>query len=215
MARRFLDGGQPSLEAQVANLADEIAYNNHDIDDGIRARLLDLEQLREVPLFARHHDEVLLRYPQATPKQMRHETVRRIIGTLVDDLVQASRARLQAAALDSPQAVRAASQPLIGYSPELAEDNRVLKRFLREQLYQHQQVYRVMQKAKRLLRELFEAFMTDARLLPPQEYRQAQRAELADGEQGRARIVADYIAGMTDRYALDEWERLFDPRRLR
>ena len=87
VARRFLDGGQPSLEAQVANLADEIAYNNHDIDDGIRARLLDLEQLREVPLFARHHDEVLLRYPQATPKQMRHETVRRIIGTLVDDLV--------------------------------------------------------------------------------------------------------------------------------
>lgn len=215
VARRFLDGGQPSLEAQVANLADEIAYNNHDIDDGIRARLLDLEQLREVPLFARHHDEVLLRYPQATPKQMRHETVRRIIGTLVDDLVQASRARLLAAALDSPQAVRAASQPLIGYSPELAEENRVLKRFLREQLYQHQQVYRVMQKAKRLLRELFEAFMTDARLLPPQEYRQAQRAELADGEQGRARIVADYIAGMTDRYALDEWERLFDPRRLR
>ena len=196
VARRFLEGGQPSLEAQVANLADEIAYNNHDIDDGIRARLLDLEQLREVPLFARHHDEVLSRYPQVTPKQMRHETVRRIIGTLVDDLVRASRARLELAALDSPQAVRAAPQPLIGYSAELAEENRLLKRFLREQLYQHQQVYRVMQKAKRLLRELFEAFMADARLLPPQEYRQAQRAEAADGELGRARIVADYIAGI-------------------
>ena len=168
-----------------------------------------------MPLFARHHDEVLSRYPQATPKQMRHETVRRIIGTLVDDLVRASRDRLELASLDSPHAVRAARQPLIGYSDELAEENRLLKRFLREQLYQHQQVYRVMQKAKRLLRELFEGFMADVRLLPPQEYRQAQRAEAVDGEQGRTRIVADYIAGMTDRYALDEWERLFDPRRLR
>lgn len=215
VARRFLEGGQPSLEAQVANLADEIAYNNHDIDDGIRARLLGLEQLREVPLFTRHHDEVLSRYPQATPKQLRHETVRRIIGTLVDDLVRASRDRLELAGLDNPDAVRAERQPLIGYSDELAEENRLLKRFLREQLYQHQQVYRVMQKAKRLLRELFEGFMADVRLLPPQEYRQAQHAEAVDGEQGRARIVADYIAGMTDRYALDEWERLFDPRRLR
>lgn len=215
VAARFLSGGQPTLEAQVANLADEIAYNNHDIDDGIRAGLLKPEQLREVPLFARHHDEVLARYPVLSPKQMRHETVRRIIGTLVDDLLRASRARLEAAGYDSPDAVRAAAQPLIGYGEEIAEASRVLKRFLREHLYNHQQVYRVMQKAKRLLRELFEAFMNDPRLLPPQEYDQSRRAEAEDGEPGRARIVADYIAGMTDRYALDEWERLFDPRRLR
>jgi len=215
VAARFLTGGQPTLEAQIANLADEIAYNNHDIDDGIRAGLLKLEQLREVPLFARHHDEVLARYPVLTPKQMRHETVRRIIGTLVDDLVQASRARLDAAAYASPDAVRAAAKPVMGYSDRIAEDNRLLKRFLREHLYSHQQVYRVMQKAKRVLRELFEAFMNDTRLLPPHEYGQSQRAESEDGDAGRARIVADYIAGMTDRYALDEWERLFDPRRLR
>ena len=215
VAARFLTGGQPTLEAQIANLADEIAYNNHDIDDGIRAGLLTLEQLRAVPLFARHHDEVLARYPAATPKQMRHETVRRIIGTLVDDLVQASRTRLGAAAFNSPEAVRASPTRVIGYGDAIAEENRVLKRFLREELYQHQQVYRVMQKAKRVLRELFEAFMEDPRLLPPHEYRQAQRDQAGEGEAGRARIVADYIAGMTDRYALDEWERLFDPRRLR
>ncbi len=212
VAQRFVTGGQPTLEAQVANLADEIAYNNHDIDDGIRAQLLSLEQLRAVPLFARHHDEVLHAYPQAIPKQVRHETVRRIIGTLVGDLTEHSRQRLEIAAPESPDAVRALAEPLIAYSGAVAAESRELKRFLREHLYRHHQVYRVMEKAKRVLRELFEAFMRDPRLLPPQLHTGTVAAE---DEAGRARIVADYIAGMTDRFAIDEWERLFDPRRLK
>ena len=213
VAQRFISGGQATLEAQVANLADEIAYNNHDIDDGIRAGLLSLEQLRAVPLFARHHDEVLARYPQAIAKQVRHETVRRIIGTLVTDLVDHSRARLGQLVFTSLADVRAAREPAIAYSAGVAAENRQLKQFLREHLYRHHQVYRVMQKAQRVLRELFAAFQTDPRLLPPQLHQLATAAQA--GTPGRARIVADYIAGMTDRYALDEWERLFDPRRLR
>ena len=209
VAQRFVTGGQPSLEAQVANLADEIAYNNHDVDDGIRAQLLTLEQLRAVPLVARHHDAVLRAYPQAIPKQVRHETVRRIIGELVGDLTEHSRAALSEAGVTSPDAVRASTEPLIGYSPSIASESRELKRFLREHLYRHPQVYRVMEKAKRVLKELFEAFMHDPRLLPPQ----SQPRE--PDEASRAQAVADYIAGMTDRYAIDEWERLFDPRRLK
>ncbi|MES2886042.1 MAG: deoxyguanosinetriphosphate triphosphohydrolase [Pseudomonadota bacterium] len=212
VAARFATGGQPTLEAQVANLADEIAYNNHDIDDGIRAQLLTLDQLRAVPLFARHHDEVLSAYPQAIPKQVRHETVRRIIGTLVGDLTEHSRQRLLEAQPASPDAVRALAEPLIAYSEAIASESRELKRFLREHLYRHHQVYRVMEKAKRVLRELFEAFMQDSRLLPPQSHAETVAAE---DEASRARIVADYIAGMTDRFAIDEWERLFDPRRLK
>lgn len=211
VAARFVTGGQPTLEAQVANLADEIAYNNHDIDDGIRAQLLTLEQLRAVPLVARHHDEVLAAYPNAIPKQVRHETVRRIIGTLVGDLTEQSRARLRQAAPASPDAVRALAEPLIGYSEAVAAESRELKRFLREHLYRHSQVYRVMEKAKRVLKELFEALMHDPRLLPPQAHAEAA----AQDDAGRARVVADYIAGMTDRFAIDEWERLFDPRRLK
>ena len=212
VAQRFVSGGQPTLEAQVANLADEIAYNNHDIDDGIRAQLLSIEQLRAVPLFARHHDEVLRAYPKALPKQVRHETVRRIIGTLVGDLTEQSRQALLRAAPASPDAVRAEPQALIGYSEGIAAESRELKRFLREHLYRHHQVYRVMEKAKRVLRELFEAFMHDPRLLPPQSHAETV---VAQDESARARIVADYIAGMTDRFAIDEWERLFDPRRLK
>jgi len=212
VAQRFVTGGQPTLEAQVANLADEIAYNNHDIDDGIRAQLLTLEQLRAVPLFARHHDEVLRAYPRAIPKQVRHETVRRIIGTLVGDLTEHSRQRLEQAAPLSPEAVRANAKPLIAYSEAIATESRQLKRFLHEHLYRHHQVYRVMEKSKRVLRELFEAFMQDPRLLPPQSH---VEIATADDDAARARIVADYIAGMTDRFAIDEWERLFDPRRLK
>lgn len=212
VAARFVTGGQPTLEAQVANLADEIAYNNHDIDDGIRAQLLTLEQLRAVPLFARHHDEVLRAYPQAIAKQVRHETVRRIIGTLVGDLTEHSRQRLAQAQPASPDAVRALTEPLIAYSEAIASESRELKRFLREHLYRHHQVYRVMEKAKRVLRELFEAFMNNPRLLPPQSHAETVTAQ---DDAGRARIVADYIAGMTDRFAIDEWERLFDPRRLK
>ncbi len=215
VGERFLKRGQPSLEAQLANRADEIAYNNHDIDDGLRARLLTIEQLREVALFRRHHDEVIARYGAISEKQQRHETTRRIINTLVVDLSQASQRALAAAGVRSIDDVRARTAPLISFSDEIEAENLDLKRFLRDQLYHHHQVYRIMVKAKRVVRELFAALFEDPRLLPPDFHATARRMEAEDGADGRARAVADYIAGMTDRFALDEYERLFDPRRLR
>ena len=216
VAERFLKGRQTTLEAQLANRADEIAYNNHDIDDGLRARLLTIEQMRETSLFRRHHDEVLARYGKdITPKQQRHETTRRIINTLVTDLISSSRRALAEQRIQTIEDVYASARPLIDFSAELNAENIELKRFLMQHLYRHQQVYRMMAKAKRVIRELFDALIDDPRLLPPDYYGEAQRHETGEGVNGRARVVADYIAGMTDRYALDEHERLFDPRRLR
>ncbi|MFP5357765.1 MAG: deoxyguanosinetriphosphate triphosphohydrolase [Gammaproteobacteria bacterium] len=215
VGERFLLRRQPSLEAQLANLADEIAYHNHDMDDGLRAGLLSVEQLRSVPLFQRHHEAVLARYRRLTPKQERHETIRRIVNTLVADLTETSRALLAEAAPADIEAVRAQSRPLIAYSEALAEENRQLKRFLYDQLYRHPQVYRMVSKAQRVVRELFAAFVEDPRLLPPQLHGLVEAEDNGRATAGCARVVADYIAGMTDRYALDEHERLFDPRRLR
>jgi len=215
IGERFLKRRQPSLEAQLANVADEIAYNNHDVDDGLRARLLTIENLREVPLFARHHDEVLRRYPALTPKQLRHETIRRMINAQVGDLSEHSRQQLQALAPSSVDEVRAQPKPLIGFSESMQRENLELKAFLREHLYQHHQVYRMTYKAQGVVRALFEALFAAPRLLPPEMFSQAQAAEQRSGKSGLARVVADYVAGMTDRYAIDEHERLFDPRRLR
>jgi dGTPase len=215
VGQRFITRGQPSLEAQLANLADEIAYNNHDIDDGLRAGLLSIEQLRSVPLFRRHHDVVFETYGVLRSKQERHETIRRVMSTFVEDLTSTSAAQIHAAGVTHIDEVRALSAPLISYSEQLRADNLELKRFLREQLYRHHQVYRVMTKAKRVVRDLFTALYDDVRLMPPEFFDAASLLEQQHGELGRARAVADYIAGMTDRYALDEHERLFDPRRLR
>jgi dGTPase len=209
---RFLKKQQPSLEAQLSNLADEIAYNNHDIDDGLRAGLLTFAQLREVPLFRRHHDEVLKRYPQLTPKQERHETIRRIINTLVADLTAESRGRIKRAKPKHIDEVRAQPAPLIAYGEKLAEESRALKKFLLDQLYRHHRVYRMTVKAQQVVKALFDAFFADPRLMPPEYYAHAQRSP---DKAAQALVVADYVAGMTDRYALDEHERLFDPRRLR
>lgn len=215
IGERFLKRQQPSLEAQLANLADEIAYHNHDMDDGVRAGLLTLPQLRAVPLFAHHHDEVMARYSQLTPRQERHETIRRIINTLVVDLNAHSRARLDAAGPVGLDAVREHGEPLIAFSPEIRAQTQAMRQFLHANLYRHPQVHRVMSKAQRVVRELFEAFIADPRLLPASDFATVEAAEAAEGPSGRARCVADYIAGMTDRYALDEHERLFDLRRLR
>jgi len=215
LGQRFIRRRQPSLEAQLANLADEIAYNNHDIDDGLRARLLTLEQLREARLFRAHHDEVGARHPGISAKQLRFETTRRIINAQVADLVETSRARLTKAKPRSVADVRAGSKPLIAYGDEMRESIIELKRFLHKNLYMHHQVYRVTAKAQGLVRQLFEAFFGDPRLMPPDSFAAAGRASQRQGKAGCARVVADYIAGMTDRFAIDEHERLFDPRRLR
>jgi dGTPase len=212
LGRRFLEGLQPGLEAQLANVADEIAYNNHDVDDGLRAGLLDMEELRQAVLFEEQHDVVLARWPELAGRRLVHEIVRRMIGRVVEDLVATSRAELEAVQPDSPDAVRHAGKRLIGFSPEVGAAHAELKRFLRERLYRHNRVIRMTTKAQRTVSDLFEAFMDEPRLLPEDHAREVARKEATHGQAGRARAVADYIAGMTDRFAILEHGRLFDPR---
>ncbi|HEX4878344.1 MAG TPA: deoxyguanosinetriphosphate triphosphohydrolase [Limnobacter sp.] len=202
VADRFLSNRRPVLEAQVTNLADEIAYNNHDIDDGLRSGLITLEQAAEVPLFKMHLDRVMARHPGIEGRRLIHETVRGIINALIGDLLNESERRI---ALASPQTIADVqlAPPLIGFSDEMRELNHALKVFLRKDLYQHYQVLRATLKARRVVQELFGIFMDDPRLLPPQFYRRAE-ADIP-------RAIADYIAGMTDRYAMKEHQRLTVP----
>ncbi|MGA8147141.1 MAG: deoxyguanosinetriphosphate triphosphohydrolase [Gallionellaceae bacterium] len=200
VAERFLQGFQPTLEAQITNLADEIAYNNHDVDDGLRSGLLTLEQLASVRLFARHLDAVRKVYPDLDDRRLIHETVRRMINTLVTDLIHETEKNIKLHAISNLNDVR--KSPLVAaFSAEMHEQNRELKIFLRTHLYRHYRVMRMSAKAHRIISNLFKAFMEDSRLLPPQYQRQA--------EDDRARAVSDYIAGMTDRYAIREHKRLF------
>ncbi|MBI4807545.1 MAG: deoxyguanosinetriphosphate triphosphohydrolase [Nitrosomonadales bacterium] len=200
VGERFLKGRRPNLEAQVANLADEIAYNNHDVDDGLRSGLLTLEQLSSVRLFAQHLEEVRTAYPDLAERRVVHETVRRMINTLVTDLIRQTEHNIREHAPRCVDDVRAAP-PLVAFSTEMHEFNRELKSFLRTHLYRHYRVMRMTAKARRIIGDLFQAFMEDPRLLPPQFNPQA--------ESDRARSVADYIAGMTDRYAIREHRRIF------
>ena len=211
LGERFLLKRQPGLEAQVANLADEIAYNNHDVDDGLRSGLIDIDALRSVALFARQHDEVLQRYPGLAPRRAIHETIRRMIGWVVTDLIEHSRRLLQASAVQSIDAVRRHPTPLIDYSDAARRQTQELKRFLRQHLYAHERVQQVSAKAAKTVRDLFSAFMDDPRLLPPQ-YQDRLRDTAANDPAGRARVIADYIAGMTDRYAIREYTRLLNAR---
>ena len=202
---RFLQKRQPSLEAQVANLADEIAYNNHDVDDGLRSGLLEMEQLSELSVFARHLQEVKQRYAQLDDRRAIHETVRRMINTLITDLVAQSRQNITLINPGDIDAVRAAPV-LVGFSDTIRTEQRELKQFLRTRLYQHYRVNRMSNKARRIIKALFEAFMEDPKLLPPQ-YQDKVR-------QDQARTIADYIAGMTDRYAIKEYRHLFSVEEL-
>jgi dGTPase len=211
VGERFLTRQQPGLEAQLANLADEVAYNNHDVDDGIRAGLITLEEVAQVPMVGRQLHEVLRLYPQLQGRRRVHETVRRVVNALVIDVIQCSGERLRAAAPANIDAVRAHPQALIGMSDAMRAAHVELKRFLHENVYRHQRVLRMTLKARRVVRELFVAFMDEPRLLPAEYCESAARAEARSGLAGRARTVADYIAGMTDRYAILEHRRLFDP----
>jgi len=212
VGERFLAHHQPGLEAQLANLADEIAYNNHDVDDGIRAGLLTLEQLEQVPLVARQLAEVARLYPGLGGRRRVHETVRRIVNDMVVDVIQCSIERLREARPADIEAVRAQPRALIGMSPNMLAEHRRLKQFLGEHLYRHQRVLRMTIKARRVVAQLFAAFMSDPKLMPEEYYESAGRAEEQGGIAGRARSVADYVAGMTDRYAILEHGRLFDPK---
>lgn len=206
---RFIERRQPSLEAQIANLADEIAYNNHDVDDGLRAGLLSLEQLEEITLVRTQLAEVRARYPDLQDRRLVHEVIRRMINVLVTDVIETSSAAIAAAGPASIDDVRAASRPLIGMSEPVAAQHLELKRFLRDNLYRHYRVLRMTRKARRVISDLFGAFMEEPRLMPSEHQSAASLAEAASGEAGRARAVADYIAGMTDRYAIGEHARMF------
>ena len=211
LGARFLERRQPSLEAQLANLADAIAYNNHDVDDGIRAGLITIDELRGLSIFRRQHDLVTERYPDLGQRRLVHEVVRRMIDYLVNDLVGASTAAIAAAAPASVDDVRALSAPLLTFSAAVEAEHLELKRYLRDGLYRHYRVLRMTTKAKRVVRELFAALLEDVELMPEEHQEAARRMEAEAGRPGRARAVADYIAGMTDRYAILEHRRLFDP----
>jgi len=200
VGERFLAKRRPSLEAQIANVADEIAYNNHDVDDGLRSGLLELEQLSEVAIFKRHMEVALNEFPNLTGRRLIHETVRRMIDTLVTDLIESSAAMIRRAAPCDLEAVRDAPE-LIGFSEHIREQQLELKRFLHQNLYLHFRVARMSSKARRIVTELFNAFLQEPDLLPPEFQLRA-----ADN---KPRAIADYIAGMTDRYAMIEHRRLF------
>ena len=211
LGERFLKRRQPGLEAQIANLADEIAYNNHDVDDGLRAQLLTLEALRATRMFRRQHDAVVARYPSLSERRLVHEIIRRMINHIVLDLIRTTQSHLAQAKPISIDDVRAQSKPLAALSEECRAEHLELKEFLREQVYRHYKVLRMTAKARRVVRELFDAFLNDVTLMPPEYRDQALTSEAANPGAGRARTVADYIAGMTDRYAILEHRRLFDP----
>ncbi|MDB5762816.1 MAG: dgt [Herminiimonas sp.] len=206
IGQRFIDRKQPTLEAQLANLADEIAYNNHDIDDGLRSGLLTTSQLDEIGFYARHRREVETVFPGISGRRAINETVRRMINALIVDLINASETRINEARLKTVDDVRNAPA-LITFSENMNKEAVLLKRFLHENLYQHYQVNRMTSKARRIVNELFDAFMHEPALLPP-DY-QVANDHRADRLPVQARHVADYIAGMTDRYAMREHRRLF------
>ena len=214
LGRRFLEGRQPGLEAQLVNLADGIAYNNHDVDDGLRSGLITIDELIDVGLFQQQYALVNKAYPSLPERRVIHEVVRRMINIQVTDLIETTQLQILARAPSSIEEVRNAGRPLLGFSDTMAELNGELKRFLRQRLYQHYKVRRMSKKADRIITALFNAFFDDPRLLPPDYNARQQSLQEKHGDAGRARVVADYIAGMTDRFAISEYGRMFDPVRL-
>ncbi len=194
-------------EAQVAALSDDIAYNNHDIDDGLRAGLFDVEDLKQVPLVGPVVAQLLGSYPGIERGRLIHETVRRVIGLMVDDLLAETRGNLAEAAPRDAAALRALGRPVVAFSAAMRDNDRALKDFLFARMYRHYRVNRMTSKVGRVVRELFEHYLAEPKCLPDEWRAQAEGA----GEAAVARLVADYLAGMTDRYALAEHRKLFDP----
>jgi dGTPase len=211
LGQRFIERRQPGLEAQLANLADEIAYNNHDVDDGLRAGLLTFEGLLETTLFRREYDAVTAAYPGIAGRRLVHEIVRRMINHTVSDLIATTAEAIARAAPATIDAVRDLAEPLAGFSAAVQAEHRELKTFLRAHLYRHYRVLRMTTKARRVVRSLFDTFSANPELMPEEHSEAAGRMKAEAGASGQVRAVADYIAGMTDRYAILEYERLYDP----
>ncbi|WP_368430808.1 deoxyguanosinetriphosphate triphosphohydrolase [uncultured Parasutterella sp.] len=205
LGERFLKGEQPSLEAQLVNIADAIAYSTHDIDDGLRVGYLDAAGLESsVPLYERFAKEVRAEYPNIAERRVQKEIVRRIIGCMVDDLVTQSQKNIDEASPKSVDEVRALSEPLVSFSEDMLQQVRGLKSYLMDNLYRHYKVLRVTNKSAKLIKDLFDAFYAHPELLPPAYQKKVK-------EQGAPLVIADYIAGMTDRYAQLEYSRVLDP----
>ena len=210
LGRRFLERTEPSLEAQLADLADAIAYNNHDVDDALRAQLISLDGFQEISIYREHHTRMMARWPGIAQRRIVHEVIRSVINHQLEDLIETSRAAIEAASPGNIDDVRS-SPPLIQFSHRMQEQHQELKNFLQENVYRHYRVQRMTRKAQRLLGQLFDAFINDPVMLPPDTRLRCERLQAEDAEKGRARAVADYIAGMTDRYAIAEFERVFTP----
>lgn len=204
VGRRFIDREQPGLEAQIANIVDAIAYNNHDVDDGFRAGLIGLDQLREQRLFGDNYDEVHARYPDLDDRRLIYEIIRRMIDTVVTDLINETQRNLDVAKPASIDDVRQAGTALVTMSDAVYAQHTALKKFLNEHLYRHEKKLEMTSRVQAVLKDLFAIFMSDHATMPAQ----FSAAAASGNEAGKARIVADYIAGMTDRYALAEHERI-------
>jgi dGTPase len=198
-------GTWASAEAQVAALSDDIAYNNHDVDDGVQAGLFDLAELADVPLIGPHVQAARRDYPDCDAGILRLEAVRRMIGAMVDDVMAETRRRAEASGVGSPEDVRNLGHALVSFSRNMAEDLAQLRHFLMERMYRHWRVNRTRSQARRMLAEMFQLFMSEPDVLPAEWYARANGRD----EAGRARVVCDYIAGMTDRYAIEEHRKLF------
>ena len=210
VAERFVNKTQTTLEAQLTNLADEIAYTNHDIEDGLRSGLITLEQLQSVSLFAGEYQKVKQQYAELHGHRLIREILRGLIGRMVADLIESSRSAIQQSGVQTLADVRSQFLPLMCYSDTMHVQKNALKRFLHDNLYFHPKVYRMSWRARKIIRALFEAYMQDTRLLTPKYQNFAKEYEAIDGKAGQARAIADFIAGMTDRYAMREYGQLFD-----
>lgn len=206
VGRRFLERRQPGLEAQIANLADAIAYNNHDVDDGLRAGLLTLEQLREQRLFSDQYEVVVSRYPQLDDRRLIHEIIRRMINRVVTDLIDTTTVALDQAQPATIEDVRQQSKALVHFSDPVFREHSELKQFLHRNLYRHEKVRLMTDRAKETVRVLFDHYFQQPAAMASDFSTPATAARCS--EEQRARIVADYIAGMTDRFAIAEHERL-------
>ena len=214
VGERFLNKSQPSLEAQLTDYSDETAYNNHDIDDGVRYGLITIKDLLKIELFSEQHDIVKKRYRELDDKKLLHEIIRRMINVMVVDLIDTSRENIANANLNSTSDVREQPQKMMSFSTEMNDKKLELKQFLRKNLYQHYRVHRMSKKAAVVIESLFTAFMDDLKILPTEAINHCYTLQEKHGDRGLARGISDYIAGMTDRYAIVEYERIFNPRQL-
>ncbi|MBT0664319.1 deoxyguanosinetriphosphate triphosphohydrolase [Geobacter pelophilus] len=200
----FMPGVVPTVEAQIINFADEIAYNNHDIDDGLKSGLLSIKQLQQVELWQEMHESIARRFPGLDEERAKCQTISALIGSFIADLTANTLNNLEAFAIQTTDDLRRVNRQVVDFTPEFAEKNRQLKRFLFENLYRHYKVERMRVKAERYISMLFDSYLKHPTLLP---LKYVKRMESV----GRERVICDYIAGMTDRFALDEFKRLFEP----